>query len=600
MSWITVIWSMVASACLTLAAIYGFVGYRNRPAWAHLMLALTAGSTAVFAFCELSLMRAETPGEILTALKWGHLALLLWIVSIIRFVRLHLRTGRLWLAWTLCVLGACYLLPTFLLGPSFLYREVTSLRRVPLLGEDVTIFAVITSPWVAVALANTVMLIVFVADAGITAWRRGDRRKALIVGGGVEFFVVLGVLESALIYWAQVPIPILLSPFFLVMVAMMGHEVSRDVLRASQLVHELQASEAGLRESEARMSLAVDAADFGIWIRDFSRNEVLASAKFRELFGFAPSEPLDYDAILERLHPDDREHLEDAVAMALAGANGGKYLAECRLVMPDGTSRWIASQGRVEHDATGQPLLTRGAARDITAQKDAEGVVRSLSGRLLSAQEEERRLVARELHDNLSQQLALLSIGIEELAMMSEDRATLAASMRQLGVRTAEISTEVHNLSHRLHSTKLDALGLQAAVQGHCRELHAQGLQVQCLAERVPNALPYEVALCLFRVVQEGLNNVVKHSGAPEARVTLTGTKGGLLLTIADSGRGFDAADATIRHGLGLASMRERVNLIGGELTVTSDASYGTTICVRVPITLDATAVAGSLRNVSV
>ena len=227
------------------------------------------------------------------------------------------------------------------------------------------------------------------------------------------------------------PIPILLSPFYLVMVAVMGYEVSRDVLRASQLVHELQASEAGLRESEARMSLAVDAADFGIWIRDFARNDVWASAKFRELFGFAPSEPLEYNAILKRLHPDDREHFERAVAMALAGANGGKYLAEYRLLMPDGTTRWMASQGRVEHDATGQPLLTRGAARDITAQKDAEGVVRSLSGRLLSAQEEERRLIARELHDNLSQQLALLSIGIEELAMRSEDRATLAESMRQ-------------------------------------------------------------------------------------------------------------------------------------------------------------------------
>ena len=86
--------------------------------------------------------------------------------------------------------------------------------------------------------------------------------------------------------------------------------------------------------------------------------------------------------------------------------------------------------------------------------------------------------------------------------------------MRQLGARTAEISTEVHNLSHRLHSTKLETLGLQAAVQGHCRELRAQGLQVQCLAENVPGGLAHDVALCLFRVVQEGLNNVVKHSGA--------------------------------------------------------------------------------------
>jgi signal transduction histidine kinase len=169
--------------------------------------------------------------------------------------------------------------------------------------------------------------------------------------------------------------------------------------------------------------------------------------------------------------------------------------------------------------------------------------------------------------------------------------------MRQLGARTAEISTEVHNLSHRLHSTKLDALGLQAAVQGHCRELRAQGLDVECLAENVPDRLPYDVALCLFRVAQEGLNNVVKHSGARDARVTLTGTAAALQLTIADTGRGFDTTAATGRDGLGLASLRERVHLIGGELTVTSDPGHGATIRVRVPIAkLEADDAAGAPR----
>ncbi len=372
MSWVTVIWSMVASACLTLTAIYGFVWSRNRTAWAHLLFAATAASTAVFTFCELWLMRVETPGELLTALKWGHLSLLLWLVSIIWFVRLHLGAGRLWLAFTLSVLRAIYLVPMFVLGPTFLYQEVTSLRRVPLLGEAVTIFTVITSPWMLIGQALNFMVIFFVADASVTAWRRGERRKALIVGGGVEFFLILGLLESALIYWAQVPIPILLSPFYLGMVAVMGYEVSRDVLRASQLVHELQASEAGLRESEARVSLAVDAADLGIWNRDLARNEIWASQKWRELFGFGPSEPLAFNAILQRLHPDDREELRQADAMAVAGADGGKYQTEYRLQMPDGGTRWIFSRGRVECDAAGRPVLIRGADRDVTARKQAE------------------------------------------------------------------------------------------------------------------------------------------------------------------------------------------------------------------------------------
>ena len=281
MSWVTVVWSMVASACLTLAAIYAVVWYKNRTAWAHLLFAATAAATAVFTFCEFRLLRAGTPGELLTALKWGHLALLFWLVSIVWFVRLHLGTGRLWLAWTVSVVRVCYLVPMFLVGPSFLYPEVTSLRQVPLLGDYVTVFTVITGPWMLAGQVINFLIIFFVADASVTAWQRGERRKALIVGGSVEFFLILGMLESALIYWAQVPIPILLSPFYLGMVAVMGYELSRDVLRASQLVHELQVSEAGLRESEARMSLAVDTAGFGIWIRDLTRDEVWASETWR-------------------------------------------------------------------------------------------------------------------------------------------------------------------------------------------------------------------------------------------------------------------------------------------------------------------------------
>jgi PAS domain S-box-containing protein len=386
-----------------------------------------------------------------------------------------------------------------------------------------------------------------------------------------------------LVMWLHIEAPITFSLPYMGLVTAMGYELSRDVIRASQLVRELQASEAGLRESEARMSLAVDAADVGIWIRDLARNEIWASEKWRELFDFAPTEPLEFNAILRRLHPDDREGFVQALTMASAG--GGRYQVEYRLLMPDGETRWISSMGRVEVEATGQPVLMRGASRDVTVRKHAEIAVRNLSGRLLSAQEAERRRIARELHDNLSQRVALLAIEIEQVGMKSEPLSDVAGSMRQLGMRTAEISTEIHNLSHQLHSAKLEALGLEVAVQGHCRELRAQGLQVQCLAEKVPDALPYEVALCLFRVVQEGLNNVVKHSGAREVRVQLTGTGDALLLTIADAGRGFDEATATGQRGLGLASMRERLHSINGELTLRSHPGHGATIIARVPIT---------------
>jgi PAS domain S-box-containing protein len=129
-------------------------------------------------------------------------------------------------------------------------------------------------------------------------------------------------------------------------------------------------AEAALHESDQRMSLAVAASNFGIWIRDFARNEIWASDKWRELFGFTPSQRLELECILQRLHPDDREAVRQALAKAVAG--GGRYEAEYRLVLPDGGMRWIASQGRVEFDAKGRPVLMRGSSRDCTAQKQAE------------------------------------------------------------------------------------------------------------------------------------------------------------------------------------------------------------------------------------
>ena len=233
----------------------------------------------------------------------------------------------------------------------------------------------------------------------------------------------------------------------------------------------------------------------------------------------------------------------------------------------------------------GQFLLIGGLLVQGQRRQRAEVAIRDLSGRLLSAQEDERRRIARELHDNLSQQMALLALGITQMAKrMGETAEPVARSIRELSQRTVDIATEIHNLSHRLHSSRLEALGLVEALRGHCHELLAQGVHASFHAEHVPQSLPHDLALCLFRIVQEALNNVVKHSGAREAHVTLRGTGTVLVLTIADCGRGFKQAGAAIQDGLGLASMRERLRLVDGDLTVASQLSQGTTITARVPL----------------
>ena len=277
MSWVTVVWSMVASACLTLAVIYLLVWWSNRNAWANLLFALTAASTAAFTLCELRQMRAATAVELLSAMRWTHVALLGVLVFTAWFVTFYLGAGRRWLAWTVTGLRAFYLLVAFLVWGNVNYLEITSLRRVPFLGDSITVFSGIPNRWMLFGYATMLLILIFVGDASVTAWRRGERRKALMIGGSVEFFLLLGTFQAALVHWAQLPIPVLIAPLYLGLVVVMGSELSRDVLRASRLVHELETSEAGLRESQKRMVLALEAGDLTIWIWDLARNHIWAS-----------------------------------------------------------------------------------------------------------------------------------------------------------------------------------------------------------------------------------------------------------------------------------------------------------------------------------
>ena len=212
-------------------------------------------------------------------------------------------------------------------------------------------------------------------------------------------------------------------------------------------------------------------------------NDIWASDKWRELFGFRRPSTLDIDAILRRLHPDDREGFQQAHAIAIAGEDGGRYQTEYRLARPDGATRWISSQGRVEYDAAGQPVLIRGASREITARKRAELALHTLSGRLLSAQEDERRRIARELHDNLSQQMALLSIEIEQVAAQAGRshnwRARYRSSVNGRPRFRASSTTCLIACTRRSWRPSVFA----AAVRGHCREVLAQGVRVRVSAE---------------------------------------------------------------------------------------------------------------------
>ena len=224
-----------------------------------------------------------------------------------------------------------------------------------------------------------------------------------------------------------------------------------------------------------------------------------------------------------------------------------------------------------------------GSCIDITERKLAEEAMSTMSRRLIEAHEEERTWISRELHDDINQRLALLAVELDRWKQHPPSAGQLSEQIRHAQERINQIAKDVQGLSHRLHSSKLEYLGLTTAANSFCKELSEQNkVQIQFSHEGIPRTLSKEVSLCLFRVLQEALQNAAKHSGVRSFTVDLHGTEDVIDLTVSDVGRGFEEQEAFTRHGLGLISMRERLQLVRGELSVESKPGAGTTIHARV------------------
>jgi PAS domain S-box-containing protein len=219
-------------------------------------------------------------------------------------------------------------------------------------------------------------------------------------------------------------------------------------------------------------------------------------------------------------------------------------------------------------------------AQDITESKRLEEALTGMSRKLIEAQEQERSRIARELHDDINQRLALLALELEQLQAKPSE---VSSRLLELWKQTAEISTDVEALSHDLHSSKLEYLGVVAGMKSWCKEFaERQRMEIDCRHD-VRSTLPIEIGLCLFRVLQEALHNATKHSGVKRIQVQLREHSGGIHLVISDLGRGFDVEAASQGKGLGLTNMRERVRLVNGTISIESRPMGGTTIHVRVP-----------------
>jgi PAS domain S-box-containing protein len=380
MSWVTLLWSMDAAFCFTLAGIYLLVWCKQRAGWVHLLFSCSALAAGIIAGFELTSMRAETAAQYGAVLRWAHLPVWVLIVSVVWFVRLYLRAGRLWLAWSICGLRTLALVLNFLFTPNLNFREITSLRHLSWWGgETVSAPVGVPNPWTLVGQLSLLLLLIFFVDATITVWRRGDHRRALIVGGSAIFFITLAFGQSALVIWGVIVSPFFVSFPYLGIVAAMGYELSSDLLRAVQLAQRFQASEDALRESEARINLVTSAANLGLWLWNIRDDKLWVSEKWRWLFGFAEPGPVNFDRLLQVVHPEDRERMKQLVRQMFE--HGGEYESEYRITRPDGSMCWIAGYGRLELDERGKPAFARGVSRDITKRKVAEEEMRESEAR---------------------------------------------------------------------------------------------------------------------------------------------------------------------------------------------------------------------------
>jgi len=364
MTWITILWPMVTGACVTMALIHLRTGLRQRPGAAHLLFSLNAFVVAAFSCLELASTRAGGPAQFLELQRWMDFVGAALFISLTAFVRVFLGTGRKWLAFLGPVVMCVPLILDLLPQPKALFLELPTLRTVQTFGgATYTVADGVRNPLLWVFYLGVLLILIFVADASVALWRQGTRRRAAVVGGTITLFVLGAGVQATLVDAGILPTPYLVSFAYLAIVMAMGTELSNDVLHVAQLARDL-------RESDARMTLAADAANLGIWIRDLVRNEIWATDKWRALFGFSATEQLEVDLILQHLHPDDREIFTQTMARAVEG--GGGYETDYRVVLPDGQVRFIASRGRVEFNGAGKPVLVRGVSIDMTARRRAE------------------------------------------------------------------------------------------------------------------------------------------------------------------------------------------------------------------------------------
>lgn len=597
MSLVTVIWSIAAGVSLTLAGVHLLVWSRNLAAVANLMFAISALGAAALAMMELVVMRAQTPAEYEAVLRWMHVCVAVIFVAVVWFIRRYLGTGRVWLAWFLTGLRGVILVLNFSPFPNATFQEINALTEVYFLGETLSAPVGEENPWRLLVHLSMALLLIYVLDAAVAAWKLGKKRQAWVLGSAIVCIVVLSVVFSGLMVRGILPGP-LVSVVFLILVGVMAFELSMDLVRSQQLSRDLQ-------ESEERMRLAARAAELGFWDWDVQRDEVWIDDVARERAGTTAEPRLaNHERYLSLVHPDDRDTLRHKLDQAIKQKQD--FEAEFRLVDRGGGERWVAASGRVGQSAQGQPLRLRGVSMDITARKQFESELqrhRSMLGhtqRVLAM----GQLSAALAHE-LSQPLGAILRNAEAGSLFLQKDAPDLDELREIFLdiqrddqRAAEVIDRMRGLlMHRKLRFEVIVLAeligqvadlLKAEIQAHRAALHITA----------PSELPVvrgdriHLQQVLVNLLLNSLDALdMREGGARRIDISAVQAEGGLVeVAVKDNGTGiepdkmqdlFELFVTTKREGagIGLAISKTIVEAHGGRIWAENNPEGGA--CIR-------------------
>jgi PAS domain S-box-containing protein len=459
-------------------------------------------------------------------------------------------------------------------GSTFEAKRLVLVRRINLDGETVGTIVIHANLKQQTARAKTFLLIVVLFLIGLVG-------VAVLLAARLQ-----GMVSDPIAKLAVVAKQITRNKDYSVRVLNKSPDEIGDLVTAfNQMLTEIESQNRNLSESESRLKLALSAASMCVWEWHIETDQVNCSSETRQVFGATPM-PMSLETFARFIHPEDADSVLSAIQQTRV--RRGSLTMEYRMCSAEGRIFWVAHHGQIRCNASDKPAVLAGIMQDISARKQAEEERHKLTAKLLHAEEEERRRIARELHDTTAQHLAALKMGFTRIL---NDRGHDSPSLQPETLHLLDQAIqEIRTLTYVLHPPLLEEFGLVGALKDFAAGVtRRSGIQVTTGFDGYEGRLSREIELTLFRVVQESISNAVRHSGTKEISVRLARDEQEVRVEVQDFGRGLSApgtgADAQRprNSGVGLAAMQERITMVGGHLTVESDPE-GVTVLASVPL----------------